>query len=606
MFGYASVGKHDSSDVGADGQPAGALGPLAEHAARLAPDGAAPLLLTDAGGFAEQVAQNEHTVVWLRGNPRLPGGEAATAETLLETPPTSLDATLASLNGAFALARYDRAARRLELCVDRLGIYGLAWSAEASRVCFAETPGAIASSGSARPQLRRQAIYDYFFFHMVPSPGTVFDGIYKLPAATVITFDAAGRSERRYWQPTFARQHEPFDALRGALHGSLEQAVSDMTCEGAGAFLSGGLDSSTVAGILAKVANPARTFSMGFGESSFDELEFARITNDHFGCEGNEYQCTPEDLIEAIPVVAASYTEPFGNSSAVPTYLCARFARERGITRLLAGDGGDELFGGNERYVRQGLFELFNRLPAPARRFAGSAVRSLVPEGSTSPLRKLRSYVEQAEIPLPERFESWNYVYREGASHMFSDTFAGQIDRRAPFRHMGSVFAGVEAGELLDRMLVYDWRFTLADNDLRKVTTMCHAAGVEVEYPFLDNRVVEMSLRVPSSMKIRRMELRSFYKRAMRGFLADATLTKSKHGFGLPFGVWLKTNEQLAALVFDSLTSLKSRDIVTPSFIDSLIDAHRGGDAGYFGYVIWDLLMLELWIQHHCPDATLI
>ena len=187
---------------------------------------------------------------------------------------------------------------------------------------------------------------------------------------------------------------------------------------------------------------------------------------------------------------------------------------------------------------------------------------------------------------------------------MFRDDFISSIDTAMPLQHMKDVYDSTPSKDLLDRMLAYDWKFTLADNDLRKVTTMCNAAGIDVAYPFLDNRVVDLSIRVPSALKMNGLELRSFFKNAMKGFLPDAVLKKTKHGFGLPFGQWLKTDKALADLVYGSLTDLKQRAIIRSSFLDQLIEEHRGGHAGYYGSVIWDLVILEEWFKRQRATAS--
>jgi asparagine synthase (glutamine-hydrolysing) len=215
------------------------------------------------------------------------------------------------------------------------------------------------------------------------------------------------------------------------------------------------------------------------------------------------------------------------------------------------------------------------------------------------PLRKLRSYVDQARIPLPDRFESWNFVYREGLRRLLDREFAAAVNLEGPLALMREVWHDAPAGKLLDRMLWYDWRFTLADNDLRKVCTMCELAGVRVSYPMLHPEVVELSVRVPPAMKIKGLELRSFFKRAMADFLPKQVIEKEKHGFGLPFGVWLKTDAALGDLVYSNLSDLKSRRLVAASFIDRLIREHREGHPSYYGYVIWDLAMLEEWLKVH-------
>jgi asparagine synthase (glutamine-hydrolysing) len=221
------------------------------------------------------------------------------------------------------------------------------------------------------------------------------------------------------------------------------------------------------------------------------------------------------------------------------------------------------------------------------------------PESRIVPLRKLRSYVDQASTPLPDRFESWNFMYREGFEQMLNSDFAASVDKYAPMQLMREVWDSAPSDDLLNRMLWYDWRFTLADNDLRKVGTMCELAGIRVSHPMLHHDVVDLSTRVPSGMKIRGTELRSFFKRAMIDFLPAEILSKKKHGFGLPFGLWLKTDPKLAELIYSLLSDLKARRIIDAEFIDNLVAQHRSGHASYFGYAIWDLAMLEAWLARH-------
>jgi asparagine synthase (glutamine-hydrolysing) len=343
---------------------------------------------------------------------------------------------------------------------------------------------------------------------------------------------------------------------------------------------------------------------MGFGVDSYDELGYARIASQHFNTRSHEHHVTAEDIIDAFPKIAAIYDEPFGNSSAVPTYVCARTAAEHGVTHLLAGDGGDELFGGNDRYVRQRVFEVYFRIPAALRTgLIEPTARRIHPDSSVAPLRKLRSYVDQARVRLPERLETWNLVYREGPAKLLHPDFHAAIDPRAPLRLMDEVFNEIPGASLLNRMLFYDWHYTLSDNDLRKVGAMCELAGVRVSYPMLDANVIDLSLRVPSDVKIKGVELRSFYKKAMADFLPEQIIRKQKHGFGLPFGVWLKTHGRLAELIRSHLDSLRRRHIVSAAFIDEIVEGHRTGDASFFGYPIWDMAMLDAWLTAHDVPA---
>src|SRR5690606_31973066 len=223
----------------------------------------------------------------------------------------------------------------------------------------------------------------------------------------------------------------------------------------------------------------------------------------HFSCEHFEYVVTPQDVLETIPLVAKAYDEPFGNSSAVPVYCCARFAKEHGVNHLLAGDGGDELFGGNERYLKQRVFELYSRFPRALKRaFAEPIADRVDPETAPLPFRKLSSYIRQARLPLPERFQSWNMIYREDPNKVFHPDLLTCIDLRRPLRRMQAVWESCPSDDLLDRMLWFDWKFTLADNDLQKVSRMTELAGIRVSYPMVDEALIDFSTKIPSHEKI--------------------------------------------------------------------------------------------------------
>jgi asparagine synthase (glutamine-hydrolysing) len=435
----------------------------------------------------------------------------------------------------------------------------------------------------------------------------VYAGVSKLPAATYLVNDGGRIRLERYWHPRFDRPAtQDMDALSREVVAALGRAVvaSDIEpAERTGSFLSGGLDSSTVTGLLAVSARQASpAFSVGFGVEEFNELAYARIASQRFHCPHFEYQVTAGDVVEIVPRIAAAYDEPFGNSSALPTFCCARLAKEHGVDHLLAGDGGDELFGGNERYVRQKVFEHYTRLPGWSRKFLLQPLADrLDPETSPFPLRKLSSYVRQARVPLPERYESWNMIYREGSAEVFDPDLVATVDTSYHLRKMREAWDECPSDDLLDRMLWYDWKFTLADNDLRKVTRMCELAGVRVSFPMLDEDVVDLSLRVPSHAKIEGNDLRSFFKKAVRELLPREIIDKKKHGFGLPFGVWLKEHGPLQELVYDSLNALKSRHLLNRNFIERVASEHRQGHASYYGYAIWDLMMLEQWFQQRAP-----
>ena len=542
----------------------------------------------------------------LRGTARLGDRSISStddAKCILEAYQQSGTAFLSDLRGPFALVIHDQSADKALIAIDRMGIERLVWAQRDGLLAVGTSAEDVARRLPGTPQLDPQAIFDFMLSHMVPAPRTVFKGVSKLMAGTAIEFTGGKATEIRYWHPEFERPPgTDVGSLRESVRTALAEAIR-LTDPGkhSGSFLSGGLDSSTVTGLLTQVEkDSSNAFSVGFGVAEFDEMEFADTASEHFGCQHFKYEVTADDIVDAIPKIAATYDEPFGNSSAVPTYYCAKLAKENGVDHLLAGDGGDEIFGGNERYVRHRIFEAYSKIPGPLRTaLLEPMADALDPENSWLPFRKFSSYVRQARITLPERFESWNLIYREGPEQVFSDEFLKSVDPAAPLKHMQDVWNSCPSDDLLDRMLWYDWKFTLADNDIRKVSTMSELAGVHVSYPMLEEGFVDLSIRVPSKEKISGHELRTFFKNAVRDFLPEKIIAKQKHGFGLPFGQWLKTHKALQELVYSSLDSLGERGLFKQEFLDRVAAEHREGHASYYGYAIWDLVMLEQWFQHH-------
>lgn len=505
----------------------------------------------------------------------------------------------ADLRGAFSLAVIDPASKTVFLALDRIGQQHLYYARTAQGLAFGSSADAVLKAPGVSAGIDPQAVFDYVYSHHCPSPGTLYRQIRKLDCAGFLLYRDGDLKVGHYWQPEFSEAAGDSDALAEELRTSIFGAVARFDGEGVGAFLSGGLDSSTVAGALAKVRpGAAETFSMGFAVEGYDEMAYARIAAEHFKTRRHEFYLTPDDAVAAIPRIAAAYDEPFGNSSALPAYFCARLAREHGITLLLGGDGGDELFGGNERYVKQQWFEPWGRLPGAVRAGLETGLRALPAAlAGRFPFQKMIRYIEQAKVPLPDRLHDYNFLHRVRPAEVFADDFLAAVDAGAPLAEQRGCYGRLPEATALNRMLYLDWKITLHDNDLVKVNRMCELAGVRVAYPMLDDDVVELSCRVPSRLKIRHGKLRWFYKRAMAGFLPEAILRKSKHGFGLPFGIWLREHAPLRDLAYDSINRLKQRPYFRPEFIAEAIRMHQSGHAAYYGELVWILMMLELWFE---------
>jgi asparagine synthase (glutamine-hydrolysing) len=512
---------------------------------------------------------------------------------------------LRRVRGPFSLAVYDRVGRTLLLAVDRIGQRPLYWHRREGCVAFSSRLAGFRRLPGFRAELDQQAIFDYLYFHVVPSPGTIYSHCGKLLPAQLCRFDGFGqRSDHFYWTMPY-REDNPvgFDSLREDFRALLPEVVARAAGDGGtvGAFLSGGTDSSTVAGTLTRVRDePPRTYSMGFQAEGFDEIAYARIAAGHFGTDAREYYVTPQDVLESIPAVAAYCDEPFGNASIVPAYLCARYARSEGIDRLLAGDGGDEIFGGNARYANQWVFELYGRIPGTLRRALIEPLAAAIPARGPLPLLgKLRSYVDQAKVPLPDRLESYNFLHRTGLEDIFEPGFLAAVDPGQPVSDLRDAYHRADAASSVNRMMHLDLKITLADNDLRKVNQACGLAGVDVRYPLLDEDMLAFAASVPPEMQVQRTRLRWFFRRALADFLPREILEKKKHGFGLPVGLWIAEFEPLRVLTDTSLASMRERGIIRPSYLDWLREHHSGAHASYYGVMLWVLLMLEQWLQQH-------
>ena len=509
---------------------------------------------------------------------------------------------LEQMSGPFAVAVIDAHSTSGLLAIDRLGTRTMCYANPSGGLVFASTAASVVAHPSVARDLSPQAMFNYLYCHVIPSPGTVYRSVQKLQPGECVTFRGGVVETRFYWHlPYRDDSAESVDALEERFRHVLREAAR-RTIDGSagiGTFLSGGTDSSTVATLLTELTGePARTYSMGFAWEGFDEMKYARITAQHLGARAREYYVTPQDIVEAIPVIARAYDEPFGNDSAAPTYVCAKMAREDGIEVLLAGDGGDEIFGGNTRYAKQKVFEAYGHIPRPLRHGLIEPVAFGVPGADRmAPLRKLGSYIRQAQVPLPDRLETYNFLNRSPLAQVFEPEFLAAVDVDEPLAMLREVYHRTASSAALNRMMHLDLKVTLADNDLRKVSRMCDVAGIEVRYPLLDDALVEFSGEIPASLKVKGLKLRYFFKHALKDVLPAQTLAKTKHGFGMPFGLWLRSHAPLADLVHGSLDAFQRRGIIRPSYLQDLRRQHSADHATYFGIMIWVVAMLECWLD---------
>ena len=508
------------------------------------------------------------------------------------------------ITGDFAVGMVDAKGRGF-MAVDRFAVRTLCYRVDNGCLRFATRADELADAAT---EIDPQAIFDYLYFHVIPSPRTIYKGIFRLPPGHYAQLENDRLTVAPYWVPTFEEpQNSSFDALKDEFRYLLQESVA-VQLDGSkpACFLSGGTDSSTIAGMAALASGKtAATYSIGFDAQGYDEMEFARIAARHFKTEHHEYYVTHDDLVRSIAAVAAHYDQPFGNSSALPAYYCAKMARDDGVSKLLAGDGGDELFGGNTRYAKQKVFGWYDDIPAALRTGLIEPVSRLSVMDQIPVVRKAASYVNQARVPMPDRMMTYNQLFRMGVDDVLTPQLLAQVDQQGPAKQQRALWGQARTDSLVNRMLAFDWRYTLADCDLPKVVGTTGLAGVAVGFPLLDDRLLDFSQKLPTDYKLKGFKLRWFFKEALRGFLPDEILTKKKQGFGLPFGVWANTHLSLKTLATDSLHSLARRGVVRADFIQTLISKRLPEHPGYYGEMVWILMMLEQWFAAKAPNFGL-
>lgn len=512
---------------------------------------------------------------------------------------------LERLKGAFALAVVDRNGREALLAIDRMGIQPLCYSnPEPGLLVFGSTTDSVRAHPAVGATIRPQALYDFLYFiDRVPAPGTIYQEQSKLPPGHYLQLKKGEVEVKSYWRMSYGAQEgsegQLEAELRQRLRASIETSLEGEDPAEIGTFLSGGLDSSTVLGLLAEHVPEAKSFTIGFSADGFDETPYAKLAAQHFGSHHDVYYLQPNDVLAAIPKIAACYDEPFANSSAVPAYICALRAKQAGVQVMLAGDGGDEIFAGNSRYLSDAIFDRYQLIPRLLRQRLIEPMVNSLPTLRQVPLaRKLPRYVDLATKSVPERMTGNNLYRALNPTEIFRSDILAELSLPAPLALATAIYEEAASPAKLHRMMYLDLRLILADSDIRKVNKMCNLAGVRVRYPMLDDDLVAFSGTIPPELHSRG-GLRAFYKNAFADLLPAEILNKEKKGFGLPYIEMLSQCRPLNELACDSLSSLKARGFFQNVFLDQVTNNLNAGAHGEFVGFAWDLMMLEMWMETH-------
>lgn len=496
------------------------------------------------------------------------------------------------IDGMFAVAVWDALSRTLVLARDRLGKKPLLYRQDETELAFASEHAALLVGLRERPGVDPTALHLFLRLGYVPSPHDAFVGVRKLPPAHVLVW-RDGRSElRRYWSPPEPAslridESEAVAELRRLFEQAVRRRlVADVPL---GAFLSGGIDSSAVVATMARLTSPVRTFTIGFEEAEFSELRYARRVSERYATEHHEYVVRPLE-IDGLVELVRHYGEPYADSSALPTYHLARVTRHH-VTVALNGDGGDELFAGYDRYVAARLAGALDRAPHPMRAAAARIARALPERGSArGALRRARRFLAGAPLEPRDRYLRWIAIFDEDAlSGLLAPEFAARGES------LPQLLASEDRD--LDPVMTaqaFDLGSYLPDDLLVKVDIASMATSLEVRSPFLDRELVEFAVRLPLRFKMRGLQRKYLVKRAFADRLSTETLHRSKQGFGVPVGAWMRTHRR--AYVEDVVLSPRAlgRGYFRPGAVERLVREHMGGRADHTQR-LWALLVLELW-----------
>ncbi|MEJ2718342.1 MAG: asparagine synthase (glutamine-hydrolyzing) [Deltaproteobacteria bacterium] len=518
-------------------------------------------------------------------------------EVVLELYLEKKEAMVDDLNGMFSVAVWDDQEKKLLLARDRLGKKPLYYSAGNGRLSFSSELFSLVQDSAVSRELSEQALFEYLLYDFIPAPHTIFSRVNKLPAAHIAIFDAGGLRVRRYWTPPRPRQDADYDSSKACLVALLEDAVSMRLVSDVplGAFLSGGIDSTFITALMRKNrSDRVKTFSISFPGTSHDESSWSRLAARALGTEHREYPVNYETQ-DLFPRIVRHFGEPFGDSSAIPTWHLAERTR-RHVTVALSGDGGDELFAGYDRYLARRFQTAYDLLPAPLRTRIIEPMIERLPATTdyygTSFTKKLKLFMDAARRMRQDPLAAVPRTFsREQVIALTGMDYEVDID---PVLSAARQWIGLDP---VSRMLFSDLQSYLAEDILAKVDRMSMAHSLEVRSPLLDYRFVEFACGLPLNFKLSGRTSKRILKDASRDYVPAPILRRSKYGFQVPLGSWMKN--ELQDWARDRLLS-PEHDLFRPDFVEKLWKDHQEGRADN-AHRIWLLLIFNEWYSQFQP-----
>jgi asparagine synthase (glutamine-hydrolysing) len=514
---------------------------------------------------------------------------------------------LQRLRGMFAFAIWDARKQQLFCARDRLGQKPFCYRTESKRFIFGSEIKAILQADDVPRDVDLEGLHHYLTYQYVPHPLTMFRDIHKLPPAHYLLWKGGQVETHEYWRPNYSvgerlSEGEYVERLKELLEESVRlRLISDVPL---GAFLSGGMDSSIIVGLMAKLSNaPVKTFAIGFEEKRYDELEFARAVAKHFKTDHQEFIVRP-DAVDIIPKLVWHYDEPFADSSAIPTYYVSQMTRQH-VTVALTGDGGDEGFAGYPRYRAISLAQKFDRLPGFLRKGLAGKWWEKIPvsvEQKTFRRRLQRLFLALNMSPR-ERYARWCAIFDDSRKHaLYSDDMLARMRDIPSWKIFDAEYDKVPDIDFLGQTTFVDFMRYMPDDLCCKVDVASMSHSLECRAPFLDHKLVEFIGTIPTDLKLRGRNAKYLLKRAYGGMLPPQICSRKKMGFGVPIAEWFRG--ELQDYLRDALLSdaALQRGYFNPAAVRALVDEHTSSKVDH-GYRLWSLLMFELWHQRFIDEV---
>jgi asparagine synthase (glutamine-hydrolysing) len=500
---------------------------------------------------------------------------------------------LQHLRGMFAFAIWNKRDESLFVARDRVGKKPLFYAlTERGNFVFGSEMKVLLAHGEISEEIDFPALDAYLTFGYVPEQFCIFKNVYKLLPGHFLTFKNGEIKTRKYWDFDYRKvsgiktEAEYIEILREKIKDAVKvRLISEVPL---GAFLSGGVDSSSVVAMMSQILDaPVKTFSIGFNEDSFNELKYARVAAEHFQTEHHEFIVTP-DLVETVDELVWHFDEPFADSSALPTFMVSKMARDY-VTVVLSGDGGDELFAGYTRYVVDRKRSGTANLPSFVRRNLRAVSESL-PHGA-----KGRNYLYNVSLDALDRYiDSISQYNALRKKSLYSKDFQSRLNGNSGASVYRNIAESVSTGNAIDNLLYLDSKTYLPGDILTKVDRMSMAASLEARVPLLDHELIEFVTQIPPDLKMKGFETKYIFKKAMEGIVPKEILYREKQGFGVPIEEWI--NNQLRARIHETLLDARTlqRGYFEKSYIQTLLDEHSKSRRDH-SHALWILWMLELW-----------